>query len=1265
MEKNNANFLIITHTLATGPSQELRGFFASNKENFAFIEHPFSVNKIDKRSKVTLYEKGEIKSVRRGAKIKGLEIFYFIRDFFYTIYFVATSGKKFDVCIAADNLNAYSAWFLKITGKIGKLVYWTIDYSPVRFENNLLNKVYHLIDRFCCYRADLIWSSSERARGARVKNGMNIKKMAPEIIVRDGCHFKEIRRQEEGKMNRFRLVFMGHLIKNKGVELIIRTLPELIRSFPQVTLTIIGSGEEEENLKNLAKSMGLEEKVDFTGFIKEHKDVEKIIAQCGLAIAPYVPDPNNLTFFSDVGKVRIYLACGLPVVITNVPEIAKEIEEMKAGIIFEYNEKDLFNKLSVLLRDKELYSNYHRNAIEFVRQLDWKNIWNEAMKKTLDRLNPDKMADYVESELIFCSFVPVGLDDYADYFIKNFKRVVYLKWKFPHSKGNISSEIIKYQEGKKISEKKLFSLPTLSNKFFYFSILPVNYLIYFAQSIICLRKIRKNEKRIFFGINYFCTFCGIILKKIDRVDFVIYRVMDFFPLPPKGAYRILNRIFYAIDEFCLKNADSIWFTTEGHIIGRENYGYFDRKKYNYLMIPLGINPEKFSIAPASTDNPSLVYCGVISKYHSLDLLFSVLKELKNRFENIQLKIIGSGPDEEYFKNLAKKMGLDESIVFYGFLEEGEILRKTISESNLGVALYKDEENFMKYTEPAKVKFYLSFGIPSIISDVPVIAKEMHETGVSFKVKNEKEEIVRVIEDFLKDVEKQKACKQKIAEFIKEVNINNLLDRYFKKTFESQMDINISDSGGKKILILNLPGLVVKAGSRWYNTTKKEGANLVYYPYPWFMGYLTSLLKKNGFQAKLIDAVAMEWSADRTRRYVEKWKPDYIICEPTWNSLDDDRKIIDSFEKRIKKIAVGNYATNFPHQCLEKSGVDFVVAGEYEFSILEFLKSEGRVLPKNFISPEKKEYQNPDLVDINDFPYPERNDTPLKYYNEPSCWGKNIVIVSSRGCRFNCSFCNVECIYGRHLYRMRNPKDVVDEIEYLKKNYEFDELYFDDDNMVAKKEHIDEICKEIIKRKLKISWLCMGDGRVDDETLELLSRAGCSCYKFGLEHFDEAVLEAIPKPLTKKRSLGIIEKCRKLKMRSYVNLIVGLPQSSYNKDLELLKDVFQAKPDLIQISIAIPYPGTRFFETAKEKKWLISEDPSFFDATGKSPVSYLDYPAEKIQEVFSLGWKMWYHQVLFHQPRTLYFFISSEIRRNGLVNTSKKIIFYFIKLLKNN
>jgi len=118
----------------------------------------------------------------------------------------------------------------------------------------------------------------------------------------------------------------------------------------------------------------------------------------------------------------------------------------------------------------------------------------------------------------------------------------------------------------------------------------------------------------------------------------------------------------------------------------------------------------------------------------------------------------------------------------------------------------------------------------------------------------------------------------------------------------------------------------------------------------------------------------------------------------------------------------------------------LVVGEWETSVLEFFQSGCSRLPKNFVSPSKTQYEIPDLVqNLDVFPFPERDDTPIDFYNETSCFGKNVVMVSSRGCRLRCSFCNVECIYGRHTYRTRSAKNVVDEMVYLRDKYAFDEI----------------------------------------------------------------------------------------------------------------------------------------------------------------------------------------------------------------------------------
>jgi radical SAM superfamily enzyme YgiQ (UPF0313 family) len=466
----------------------------------------------------------------------------------------------------------------------------------------------------------------------------------------------------------------------------------------------------------------------------------------------------------------------------------------------------------------------------------------------------------------------------------------------------------------------------------------------------------------------------------------------------------------------------------------------------------------------------------------------------------------------------------------------------------------------------------------------------------------------------------------------------------------------------EVLVLNLPGRVLKAGSRWYNKVPEKTAQMKYYPYPWFMGYLVSLLKSHKIDVDFKDAVAMEWSFEHTLDYIAKTKPRYIFCEPTYPSIDDDKKLIGSLGKNIVKVSLGNFSTTHPFTCLD-IGFDYAIMGEYEFAILEFLEQGGKELPINFVSTEKTEYEFPQLVeDLDLFPFPERDLTPIEYYNEPSCFGVNIVVVSSRGCRLRCSFCNVESFYGKHVYRTRSPRNVVDEMEFLKRNYRFDEIYFDDDNMASSKEHLVGICDEIIRRNLKVPWLCMGDGLVDDETLEMLAKSGCTTYKFGAEHYDKEVLRAIPKTVSLEKTAHIIGKCRELGMKSYLTLMIGLPKSTWEKDLAMVKQTLELRPDLVQFAIATPYPGTSFYEQAIKEGWLVGDDPTHFDVSGRSVVSYPDYSWVEITAMYNLAWKMWHRHVILRQPSTLKFFFLSNIRREGLVKTFRKSLSYFIEVV---
>ena len=128
------------------------------------------------------------------------------------------------------------------------------------------------------------------------------------------------------------------------------------------------------------------------------------------------------------------------------------------------------------------------------------------------------------------------------------------------------------------------------------------------------------------------------------------------------------------------------------------------------------------------------------------------------------------------------MGLEKNVRFYGFLEEGKQFDKVMSNNILGIALYRDEENFMKYTEPAKVKYYLNYGIPALISRGPKIAEELNDLRVSFSVKNDEFEIYSVISKFIEDRSLQEVYRCNIENYVKTIDIFYLLENTVVPTF---------------------------------------------------------------------------------------------------------------------------------------------------------------------------------------------------------------------------------------------------------------------------------------------------------------------------------------------------------------------------------------------------------------------------------------------------------------------------------------------------
>jgi glycosyltransferase involved in cell wall biosynthesis len=242
--------------------------------------------------------------------------------------------------------------------------------------------MYHAVDAFAVSRVDLVWSVSDQIVKAREqRDGHPLQ--SEQIIVPHGASFTRVRRRALVEADRYRIVFLGHLTEKQGLQLVIEALPKIISRVPAARLTVIGDGPYAYQLVQLAQRLGVGNAVEFTGAIEDHQQVELQIAAAALAVATYVPDPLSFTRFADPGKIRTYLACGVPVVLTDVPPIAPTVQRRGAGRIIGYEVNEAARVIADYLEDPRMLEKGRAAATALGSEFDWDTIFNDAWIATL------------------------------------------------------------------------------------------------------------------------------------------------------------------------------------------------------------------------------------------------------------------------------------------------------------------------------------------------------------------------------------------------------------------------------------------------------------------------------------------------------------------------------------------------------------------------------------------------------------------------------------------------------------------------------------------------------------------------------------------------------------------------------------------------------------------------------------------------------------------------------------------------------------------
>ena len=202
------------------------------------------------------------------------------------------------------------------------------------------------------------------------------------------------------------------------------------------------------------------------------------------------------------------------------------------------------------------------------------------------------------------------------------------------------------------------------------------------------------------------------------------------------------------------------------------------------------------------------------------------------------------------------------------------------------------------------------------------------------------------------------------------------------------------------------------------------------------------------------------------------------------------------------------------------------------------------------------------------------------------------------------------MFGRR-FRMRSPKNVVDELEFLHKTYGAENFTFYDDAFTVDQSRVEEICREIHDRNLRIKWDC--GTRVDMVTKDLLQKmkdAGCIAVWFGVEAGSQRLIDAMGKGFKATETKKAFKFAKEVGLMTIASVVLGFPGETRETAWETIKFIEEINPDDVGYYIATPYPGTPMADNVKKMGWLRVTDFDKYDTA--TPI--FELPTLSMQEL---------------------------------------------------
>jgi hopanoid biosynthesis associated radical SAM protein HpnJ len=449
----------------------------------------------------------------------------------------------------------------------------------------------------------------------------------------------------------------------------------------------------------------------------------------------------------------------------------------------------------------------------------------------------------------------------------------------------------------------------------------------------------------------------------------------------------------------------------------------------------------------------------------------------------------------------------------------------------------------------------------------------------------------------------------------------------------------------RALFLNPPsfeGFDGGAGSRWPATREIES-----YWYPVWLCYPAGMLP----DSKVVDAPPHGVSIADTVAMAGDFE--FLVLFTSTPGLEVDVKIAERMRDKNPKLKiafVGPPVTIEPEKVLRASrAIDFVVRREFDHQVVDFARGKplAEIAGVSYRSNGSFVHNAnaPAIENLDELPWVTRvykRDLDITRYNVPFLRHPFLAFYSSRGCPAMCTFCLWPQTHSGHRWRRRSASDVANEVRYALETFPgLREIFFDDDTFNYQKARTLELCKEL--KPLNFTWSCTSRVTTDYETLKAMREAGCRLLIVGYESGDAQVLKNIKKGATVEMALRFTENAKKLGLAIHGDFIVGLPGETRESLRNTVEFAKRLDVETVQVSIAHPYPGTEFYDYAKQNNLLTTD--AMVDETGHQLPNVI-YPGLDRGEL--VDWVERFYGEYYFRPR-----VAWRLVRNAMFDSSDR------------